>query len=167
MARGDGKTVLNCARLGYRAVSDDAVIGYYKDIRRGQSEFNRKVRTLVRGITALFANLELLDARRFGFFSFQLFSHKLMRWLAPLFMILLLAASIVAASKGDRFGILMLAAQGTYYASALLGHFIPAARDNPIVKVAFFHAQANMAILAAWIKYLRGERISIWTPSKR
>lgn len=163
----DFNTVLNCARLGYRAVSDDAVIGYYKDIKHGQSEFQRKVRTLVRGITALFANLELLDARRFGFFSFQLFSHKLMRWLAPLFMILLLAASLAAAAKGDRFGILMLAAQGTYYGSALLGHLIPLSRGNPIVKVTFFHAQANMAILAAWIKYLRGERIRMWTPSKR
>ena len=163
----DFNTVLNCARLGYRAVSDDAVIGYYKDIKRGQSEFQRKVRTLVRGITAFFANLELLDFRRFGFFSFQLVSHKLMRWLAPVFMILLILATGVGMAAGDRTAYAFAIAQALFYGLALVGFFSAAAQDNAMVKVPFFFTQVNVAILAAWVRYLRGDRITMWAPSKR
>jgi glycosyltransferase involved in cell wall biosynthesis len=163
----DFNTVMNCVRLGYRAVSDDAVIGYYKDIKSGQSEFQRKVRTLVRGITAFFANLELLDFRRFGFFSFQLLSHKLMRWLAPVFMILLVPATLAGMAAGNRMAYAAAAFQALFYGLALLGFASTAAQGSALVKVPFFFAQVNAAILAAWVRYLRGDRITMWTPSKR
>lgn len=163
----DFNTVLSCARMGYRAVADEAVIGWYPGIKAGQSEFQRKVRTLVRGMAAFFANLELLDARRFGFFSFQLASHKLMRWLAPVFMALLLPVSLAAAAGRSAVGVAAAALQALFYGLAVLGRLAPALRGHPLVKVPFFFSQVNLAILAAWIKYLRGERISLWTPSQR
>ncbi|HLP41010.1 MAG TPA: glycosyltransferase [Fibrobacteria bacterium] len=163
----DFNTVLACARLGYRAVADEAVIGYYPGIRAGQSEFQRKVRTLVRGMAAFFANRELLDIRRYGLFTFQLVSHKLMRWLAPVFMILLLPVSLAAAMAGSLPGTLVLLFQILFHGLAGLGALSPATRGRAVVKVPYFFTQVNLAILAAWIKYLRGERISLWTPSKR
>lgn len=163
----DFNTVMSCVRQGYRAIADDSVVGYYKDIRRGQSEYERKQRTLVRGLTAFFANLELLDVRRYGFFSFQLFSHKLMRWLAPLFMIALLPFSLAAAALGSAAGAAASLGQGLFYGLAFVGYRSPQWRQRLPVKVPFFFAQVNLAILAAWIKYLRGERIVAWTPSKR
>lgn len=163
----DFNTVLNCVRLGYRAVSDDKVIGYYRDIKSGQSEFHRKVRTLVRGITAFFANLELLNFRRFGFFSFQLLSHKLMRWLAPVFMILLVPVTLAGMADGSRAAYVAAVLQASFYGLALIGLAFSETQDNPLVKVPFFFAQVNTAILAAWFRYLRGERITMWAPSKR
>jgi cellulose synthase/poly-beta-1,6-N-acetylglucosamine synthase-like glycosyltransferase len=163
----DFNTVLNCVRKGYIAVSDDQVIGYYRDIKRGQSEYQRKVRTLVRGITAFFANLELLDFRRFGFFSFQLLSHKLMRWLAPVFMILLVPATAFGAAIGDPLAQVLALLQTAFWGLAAIGFAFPAARGNALVKVPYFFAQVNAAILSAWIRYLRGERITLWAPSRR
>lgn len=163
----DFNTVLNCVRKGYIAVSDDSVIGYYRDIKRGQSEYQRKVRTLVRGITAFFANLELLDFRRFGFFSFQLLSHKLMRWLAPVFMILLIPATAVGVAMGDPLAQALAVFQTAFWGLAAIGFAFPPARDNMLIRVPFFFAQVNAAILAAWVRYLRGERITLWAPSRR
>jgi cellulose synthase/poly-beta-1,6-N-acetylglucosamine synthase-like glycosyltransferase len=163
----DFNTVLNCVRKGYVAISDDRVIGYYRDIRKGQSEYQRKVRTLVRGLTAFFDNLELLDFRRFGFFSFQLLSHKLMRWLAPVFMILLAAAAAAGAWLGDPFARALALLQAAFWGLAALGFALPSARASLPVRVPYFFAQANAAILAAWIRFLRGERITLWAPSRR
>lgn len=163
----DFNTVLNCVRKGLIAVSDDRVIGYYRDIKRGQSEYQRKVRTLVRGITAFFANLELLDFRRFGFFSFQLISHKLMRWLAPVFMLLLIPATALGAAMGDPVARVMAVLQTAFWGLAALGFAFPRTRSHALVKVPFFFAQVNAAILAAWFRYLRGERITLWAPSRR
>jgi cellulose synthase/poly-beta-1,6-N-acetylglucosamine synthase-like glycosyltransferase len=163
----DFNTVLNCVRKGYLAVSDDRVIGYYRDIKRGQSEYQRKVRTLVRGLTAFFANLELLDFRRFGFFSFQLISHKLMRWLAPVFMLLLIPATFAGLAAGHPAAQALAALQAAVWGLALVGLAFPASRGNALVKVPFFFAQVNAAILAAWVRFLRGERITLWAPSRR
>ena len=163
----DFNTVLNCVRKGYRAVSDDSVIGYYRGIQRGQSEYQRKVRTLVRGLSAFFANLELLDFRRFGFFSFQLISHKLMRWLAPVFMILLIPVTLAGLIAGDPSAQALALMQAAFWGLALIGFAVPAARGNALVKVPYFFAQVNAAILAAWVRFLRGERITLWAPSRR
>ena len=51
--------------------------------------------------------------------------------------------------------------------TAVLGRLAPSARSNPLVKVPWFFVQVNLAILAAWIRFLRGERIVHWTPSRR
>ena len=163
----DFNTVFICARLGYRAVADPLLIGRYRGIRGGQSEFQRKVRTLVRGITALFANLELLDFTRYGLFSFQLFSHKLMRWLTPVFMIMLLLASLAGAGLGSPAAIAALALQAAFYGLAWLGWRVREARSHPAVRAPLFFIQANLAVLAAWGRFLRGERISLWNPSRR
>jgi hypothetical protein len=50
-----------------------------------QAEMRRKVRTFLRGITVLLANLDLLRPLRYGRFAFQLASHG---WwfLAPLLL---------------------------------------------------------------------------------
>ena len=53
-------------------------------------EFARKVRVIVRGIQALFAFGYLLDPIKHKMFFFQNLSHRLLRWLAPFFLIVLL-----------------------------------------------------------------------------
>lgn len=165
--QSDFNTVMNCVKNGYRAIADFEMIGYYKDIKKGQSEFDRKVRTLVRGLTVFFRSLEMLNFFKYGLFSWQIFSHKLMRWLVPFFMMALLAASAAGAAMGDRAGIAMLAAQAVVYFAVTAGHFFPAVQGNKLLKVFYFFTQVNLAILMAWVRYLSGHRVKMWEPSKR
>ncbi len=165
--QSDFNTVLNSIKKGYRAVADDEVIGYYRNIRKGQSEFQRKVRTMVRGITVFFRTLDLLNPFRYGLFAWQLFSHKLMRWLVPVFLLLLLAVSALAACFGEMPGRIFLSLQAAAYASVIAAGIWPSLQRIPPVKVAYFFIEANLAAAVAWMKYLRGERIRMWEPSKR
>ncbi len=163
----DFNTVFNCARMGYRAISDEQSLGYYKDIRKGVSEFDRKVRTLLRGMTALFANLSLLNPMRYGVFAFQLFSHKLMRWAVPLFLIELALRTLWRMRRPDNFGIFLFSAQALGYAMAYGGWKREPLRSLPPVKVAHFFTQVNVAIFMALLKYAKGERIRMWNPTQR
>ena len=52
-----------------------------------RQEFERKVRTLIRGMTTLFAYGRLLNPLRYGGFAFAFASHKVMRWMAPFFLV--------------------------------------------------------------------------------
>jgi cellulose synthase/poly-beta-1,6-N-acetylglucosamine synthase-like glycosyltransferase len=165
--QSDFNTVLNSIKKGYRAVADDDVIGYYKNIKKGQSEFHRKVRTMVRGITVFFRTLDLLNPFRYGLFAWQLFSHKLMRWLVPFFLLALLAVSLAAAAAGDPNGRVFLALQAASYLAVIAAGVWPGLQRIPPIKIAYFFIEANLAAAFAWVKYLRGERIKLWEPSKR
>lgn len=90
-----------------------------------------------------------------------------MRWLAPVFLILLILVTGVGLAAGDRTAYAFAIAQALFYGLALVGFFSAAAQDNAMVKVPFFFTQVNVAILAAWVRYLRGDRITMWAPSKR
>lgn len=69
--QSDFRTVLNSMRLGMRGVSDPDAIGCYQDISDSRREFDRKIRTVLRGLTVFFHNLEFLNPFRYGLFSYQ------------------------------------------------------------------------------------------------
>ena len=60
-----------------------------------KKEFDRKVRTVVRGISVFMKSLPLLNPFKYGLFSWQLFSHKLCRWLVPFAMIIAFLSNLI------------------------------------------------------------------------
>lgn len=162
----DFNTALNAVRHGYVAVSAPDVVGVYKDIADSRKEYQRKVRTIIRGIAALVARAEVLNPFRFGFFAFQVFSHKLMRWLVPWFLVILLTTSVSLASTFWFYRV-ALGAQLVFYGFAAVGALAPALRAITVVKLPFFFLQVNAAVLHATVAFLLGKRVTVWTPSKR
>ena len=162
----DFNTALNCVSKGLAAVSAPDVLGYYQDVADRKKEYERKLRTIIRGLTALERHPQVLNPMRYGWFSFQLFSHKLMRWAVPWFMLLLFITSLLLASRDGVYGI-VLAGQLAFYGAVLLAYFKPTLQTNRYIKVPFFFIQVNLAIAHATIRFLTGTRMTVWTPSKR
>ncbi len=161
----DFRTVLCCVRRGYRAVLDEEAVGYYRDVAK-DSEFRRKVRTVVRGLNVLSVEKDLLNPFRHGLFAWQLFSHKLVKWTVPFAMVLALGACAALAPGSVAYGWL-LALQVAAYLFALALILIPSASHRPIARASRYLLEANLAILVAWGRYVRGERIVAWNPSTR
>ena len=160
-------SVLRCVEQGHRAVTEASAVGSMTPVARIEDEFNRKVRTLLRGITTLVAHAHLLSPLRHGLFAFELWSHKLARWLVPLFLIGALVTSAVLA-PGSWFFLAAFAAQALLYVLAGLAHLgVPPFPNLKLARVALYFTAVNMATLVAWIKYFRGVRQEIWSPSKR
>src|SRR4029077_15604626 len=82
--QSDFSTLLNAIELGYRGVLDRETAGFYRNIADDRRESARKVRTVVRGLAVLARNRRMLNPFRYGFFAWQLASHKLCRWLPAL-----------------------------------------------------------------------------------
>lgn len=162
----DFLSVLNTVAAGYRAITEPAARGHMKAVKSSGQEFQRKVRTLLRGMTALFDRSGMLNPLRYGLFSFFLISHKLMRWLVPLFLLLTLLSSVFLLDHV--FYLLMFIAQLLFYGLAALASPAASPLHNTIVgKIPLFFVMVNIAIAAAWIRYLRGDRQELWTPSQR
>ena len=162
----DFLSVLRTVEQGYRAVSEPGAVGAMSSVREPRDEFERKVRTLIRGITTLFASLHLLNPFRYGWFAFFLFSHKVMRWIAPVFLIATFVSALSLASSP--FYLSALLAQVVLYVAALAAfvRFGGIERSLP-GKVALYFLSSNAAVLMAWIQYARGVRQELWTPSQR
>ncbi|MFO1407118.1 MAG: glycosyltransferase [Steroidobacteraceae bacterium] len=162
----DFACALYSVQAGLRAVSDPRVVGVYRDIKDPSKEFSRKVRTAVRGMTAVAVMREVLNPFRYGLFSFQVWSHKVMRWLVPAFMALLLVSSAVLAGAHPVYA-LALAAQGLGYGVVFAAHVAPRLRGFALVRLAYFFVQVNLALGRAGLDFMRGRRIVTWDPSAR
>lgn len=164
--QSDFRTLLNSVKLGYRGICDPSAIGYYLDVADGSREFERKVRTVIRGLTVFFNNIEFLNIFRYGLFSYQYFCHKLLRWLVPFFLLIALVSNLVLAATSTSYYLILLL-QAVFYIIAIWGWQSETPPQNPILKIPMYFLTVNASIAFAWFKFLRGHRVVMWTPSKR
>ena len=164
--QSDFNTVLNSMRVGLRGVADPDSIGYYKNIADERKEFDRKVRTVLRGISVFMKSLVLVNPVRYPIFAWQLMSHKLCRWLVPFAMLSALASNAILAISSGGYRTL-LALQIVFYSVALGGLLCRPLQRSPLVKLPAFFLLVNASIFKAWIRYWSGERLVAWEPSRR
>lgn len=162
----DFLSVLHTIEKGFRAVTEPTAVGTMTSVKDSKQEFRRKVRTLIRGMTTLFAYPRLLTPWRFGVIAFELISHKLMRWLVPFALI---GALVIPLGLLDSpFYRAVLAVQVAFYLMACCAFLRVARVDRSLVgKAALYFSTVNAAIVVAWIQYARGVRQELWTPSQR
>lgn len=162
----DFNTALNAAKAGLRAISAPDVLGYYQDLKDPSKEYARKIRTVIRGMTGLWRHKEVLNIKTMGFFAFQVFSHKLMRWLTPWFLLATFLLSALCATAGLFYSLIFIA-QLAFYGLALSAHVLPNLRTIGPVKIIYFFVNVNIALLEAGIKFVAGQRMTTWKPSAR
>lgn len=164
--QSDFNTLLNAVKAGLRGVTDPESIGYYENLAEERKEFDRKVRTVLRGVTVFMKNLPLLNPFRYGLFSWQLFSHKLCRWLIPFAMLLVFFSNALLISHSAIY-IASFIPQLLFYILAFRGISTDMSPKVHLMKIPLFFTLANLSILTAWYRYAKGERLMSWDPSKR
>ena len=163
----DFLSVLRTVEQGFRAVSEPGAVGRMSSVKSPRQEFERKVRTGIRGMTALFAHPRLLNPFRFGMFSFALWSHKVLRWMAPLFLVTCFAGSAPLAAAGWLYSAALLA-QVIFYGVALAAWVEWSGIQHTLAgRIALYFSSVNAALLLSWWRYGTGVRQELWTPSRR
>ena len=162
----DFLSVLDTVRAGKRALAEPAARGTMAATASAGAEFERKTRTFLRGLTALLGNAALLNPFRHPAFSFILFSHKLMRWFAPLPLAACLVAAFLLQDEPLYFGLFW--AQVALHALAILGLAMPAlAERSLVIRLASYFLLVNAAAAKAVVQWLRGMRQEVWEPTRR
>lgn len=162
----DFLSVLRTVEQGYRAVSEPSAVGSMTSLKDNRHEFDRKVRTSIRGMTTLFAHAGVLNPFRYGVFAFAMWSHKVLRWTVPFFLVTAFLSPLALLHRPLYAAAFVL--QAAFYLGALaaLGEWGSVHRSF-VGKVALYFSTVNAAILAAWYRYGTGVRQEIWTPSRR
>jgi cellulose synthase/poly-beta-1,6-N-acetylglucosamine synthase-like glycosyltransferase len=162
----DFACALMATRAGLRAVANPRVHGVYKDVADSRAEYGRKVRTAIRGMTAVLKGAEVLNPFRYGMFSFQVWSHKVMRWLVPWFLLGLWVTSWMLADAGTVYrAAFWLQCAG--YIAVILCHWSPMLRAFAPLRLGYYFVQVNVALATAAVQVLAGKRVVVWNPSAR
>ncbi|HET8777020.1 MAG TPA: glycosyltransferase family 2 protein [Candidatus Limnocylindria bacterium] len=150
---------------GYRLVFAPDAVAWETVASTGKSEWGRKVRVMTRGLRGVYERRRLLDPRRYGFYAIQLLSHKLLR---RLMSVPLLVMFVVSPGLWHRGSLYRLAAvvQVITYGLGIVGLVVrkrPLGR-HPILATPGFFLLVNAAALNATWNVIRGRRIDRWEP---
>ncbi len=148
---------------GHRLIFDPEAIAFEAIAGRPKSEYKRKVRIMTRGFRGIWEVRELLNPYRFGFYSIQLISHKLLRRIVAVPLTLLLLLSPWMLKSG---GILAILATGQYlfYCLAILGWIFSCTpiRRFPCFSIPLYFCLVNIAAMHAMFNFISGRKIEIW-----
>ena len=154
---------LQVALQGFRNVLDDRA---RVSTRLGQNEpgamMRLKIRIISKDLRGLMANNVALNPFRAGPVAISLWSHKLLRWMVPYFLLLMLVANIFLLHSIGYW--IMLAAQLAFYGAAVAGLF--KLRQRFPWSVASSFCLVNTAAFLGSLHYLRGGTMGRWKPTR-
>lgn len=149
---------------GYRVVFESRAVVREPVLATSAEEYRMRVRVALRALWAIYDYRHLLNPFRFALFSWQLLSHKLLRYLAFLPQVVVLVANVLVVQKGPAFAVAMVA-QGVFYLLALAGHWSRRSRwSTAVITAPYYLCLLNLACSHAFVKFLRREKQVIWSP---
>jgi cellulose synthase/poly-beta-1,6-N-acetylglucosamine synthase-like glycosyltransferase len=151
-------------RQGLRSVYEPNAVCTEETNRQADKEMRMRVRVISQTFTDLWRNREMLNPFRSGFYAIELFSHKVLRYAVPLFLILILISSLILAFH-SLFFTAVYALQVLFYLAAFIGWIL----EKKNVKIGVFaiplyFVLANLASALAFYKFMQGENYARWEP---
>jgi cellulose synthase/poly-beta-1,6-N-acetylglucosamine synthase-like glycosyltransferase len=149
---------------GYRVVYVPDAVLEEETLTSTHAEYRMRVRVTLRAFWALWDKRYLMNPLRFPLFSWQLVSHKLLRYLS--FIPLAIAAIFngLLVSRGAVYAVLAVCqgAVGLLALLALIGP--PRVRAFSLARYAYYFLLLNWASAVAFARFVRGDKQVLWQP---
>lgn len=164
----DFVTSVGVVAQGHRLVFAPDAIAYEDVARSGRAEFARKVRVMTRGLRGVILMRRLLNPRRHGFYSVQLFTQKVLKRLTVIPNLVLAASAGLAWRWGGIYRVATVF-EVCFAAAALIGLGFPRSRLGrlPIFSLPAYFCMANAASLMALGNVLTGRHVVRWQTANR
>lgn len=143
---------------GLRTVLEPRAICFEETHERSDNELAMRIRVAVRSINALVAERRFLSFASDPLFAWQLWSHKLLRYSSPYWLLVMLGACV--ALVDDPVYRAALVVQLAVLTAGLAGWLL----RNRLLSKPYYFLLANFAALVATLRYLKGERMVTWQP---
>jgi len=154
---------LSIVEQGYRVVYEEQAILKENALTEEGSEFRMRVRVSLRALWALKDKSHLMAMKGNPIFSWQLISHKLLRYLAFLPLLILFICNVFLIGAGALYALAFIS-QLVAYGLAYWGFKNSSRPLNRMVYISYYFSLINMASAFAVVKFFKGEKIIIWKP---
>jgi cellulose synthase/poly-beta-1,6-N-acetylglucosamine synthase-like glycosyltransferase len=157
---------LQVIAAGHRVVYEPEAILREETLGSAGDEYRMRVRVALRAFWALKDMRRLLDFRKFGLFAWQLWSHKVLRYMSFVFLAGVVLANLALLTSGGLY-IAAFALQAAAYAAAFCSPRVaPQRGPGKILYIFEYFALVNLASAHAFWKFLTGRKQVVWTPRK-
>jgi cellulose synthase/poly-beta-1,6-N-acetylglucosamine synthase-like glycosyltransferase len=149
---------LQIVAAGWRTVYEPEAICWEETAGRTGAEYRRRVRIVSRSWRAVFEARGVLNPARVGLFAWSLVSHKLMRWVSPLFSAVAVAAGVVLVATtvpatGPALGV----------AAVILAAAAATPRGRRLMGIGAYFAVISAESLVGVIKGITGRVSGVWS----
>lgn len=153
---------------GYRGIFDADARCFEETAGSFDKEIARKERIVNRSIRGLMRVRAVMDPRHSGIFALEVISHKLLRWLIPLFLALGVAGSGLLAAQS--YGLFQLITLGSLLLVTLA--YLGARADDKNTlqvwkSVPYYFVMVNLYAVRGIIKALQGETQVTWNSARQ
>lgn len=157
---------LRVVEEGYRVVYEPEAILKETTLKSSGDEYRMRVRVSLRALWALWDLRVLLDFRKWGVFAWQLWSHKVLRYLCFVFLIGAYLGNLFLWDVSPGFKACFVA-QNVCYFGALFSPCLEA-RGCEKIPLRFVHyfALLQAAAAHAFVRFVLGHKQVLWTPRK-
>lgn len=151
---------------GLRAVYVPEAVCTEEPNRQAKKELAARVRIISQTFADLWRNRGVLNPFRSGFYAVELWSHKLMRYLVPVFLIAIFVASAFLVTRNVFYAV-MFVGQVAFYLAALVSWVLERMGVTfSLLALPQYFVITNLASLIAFVKFVTGERYTRWEPSR-
>lgn len=155
---------LKVTEKGYRVVYEQEALLKEEALDDSGREYTMRVRVSLRALWAMHDMRALLNPFKHGVFALQMLSHKLLRYLAFVPLVMCFLANIALLTESP-FYLLTLLIQIAFYALAFLGKLRMSDERAPVyLTLPYYFTLLNVACAHATWRYLKGEKQVIWKP---
>ena len=156
----DFVTIMNARKMDFSIVYDPEAVGFDFAANSVSGEFTRRVR-LARGS---FISLKFFLKVHLPWFTrFAFVSHKLLRWLVPVMLLIALGSNFLLISSGNPWYAGIAALQLGLYAWAAAGFlFRENLRGIPFAQLGYFLLAMNAALLVGLFRALSRRQQTAW-----
>jgi len=159
----DFVTAMKVLEEGHRVCYEPAARATETTAPSMQEEMRRKCRIGAGGFQAIALTAAMLNPLR-GLPALGYWSHKIVRWCVPFFLLGMLVASLALAA--EPFYLFALGAQLLAYGIGLQG-LLPRPIDHPLLRPARYFFVMNLALLIGFIRFVRGTQRVTWEQAQR
>ena len=154
-------------RQDCRLVYDHEALAYEETPAQVSDEFRRRTRIGAGGYQSLSVLHPLLHPRH-GWIAFSFWSHKILRWTCPFFMLGALVSSAALINDAPVYA-LAFSLQLVGYSAATVGHFLPGNRSIGIrvARLTTMFASMNLALLVGFWMWAAGRQGGVWQRTAR
>ncbi|MBK1849823.1 glycosyltransferase family 2 protein [Marinobacter sp. 1-4A] len=152
---------------GYRGVFDADAKCFEETAGDFDREVARKERIVNRSIRGLMRVGQVMNPAKSGVFAFEVISHKLLRWLIPLFLLVGVAGSVILAFAGLGLFQLITAGAMLMLALTLAGHLSKNRNQLPVwVATPYYFVMVNGYAVRGIVKALQGQTQVTWSSAR-
>ena len=151
-------------RQGLRSIYEPNAVCSEATNQKTDKEMRMRVRVIAQTYTDLWRNREMLNPLRSGFYAVQLFSHKVMRYSVPVFLILIFLSTLALTFRSGFYEAIFLL-QIAFYLTALVGWILEKSKIKiGVFAIPLYFVLTNLASAVAFYKFLHGEKYERWEP---